>query len=212
MRSCFAFALASRVDSTKAVSESAYVTRSRSCPRCVWVRASWSVGNSRRRHACADRPVRMSGGVLLLLPFLCRPHQARPAPRPVAARECPSRGLFEGLVTPPSCSVVAVATPRLHRAPPRSRRSSLYVVLHLAVISRARHRPSFLDDVIPTVLFRRCLSVSCPSRSGSCLRPVNGEIGVELGTRSLCNSRLLSSRQLDLAMNCFLNNLRRTVV
>ena len=31
-----------------------------------WPRASWSVGTSRLRHACTDRPVSMSGGALRL--------------------------------------------------------------------------------------------------------------------------------------------------
>ena len=34
----------------EALFESAYDTRARSCPRCVWLCASWSVGTSRRRH------------------------------------------------------------------------------------------------------------------------------------------------------------------
>ena len=48
----------------------------RSCRRCVWLSASWSLGTSRRRHAPIDRPVYMSGGAcycwsLVLLPCLC---------------------------------------------------------------------------------------------------------------------------------------------
>ena len=38
----------------EALLESAYDTRSRSCLRCVWLCASWSVGTSRRRHVRID--------------------------------------------------------------------------------------------------------------------------------------------------------------
>ena len=38
----------------EALFESAYDTHSCSCPRCVWLCASWSVGTSRRRHVRID--------------------------------------------------------------------------------------------------------------------------------------------------------------
>ena len=38
---------------------------------CVWLRASWSVGTSRRRHVIADWPVFMSGGALCFWWSLC---------------------------------------------------------------------------------------------------------------------------------------------
>ena len=47
--------------------------------------------------ACLVEPCVLDGP-LGTLPCLFKPHQARPTPRPVAARECPSRGLAERLV------------------------------------------------------------------------------------------------------------------
>ena len=41
----------------------------RSCRRCAWLCASWSVGTSRRRHACIDGPVSMSGGANFVHPL-----------------------------------------------------------------------------------------------------------------------------------------------
>ena len=55
-------------DPAEAVFESTYVaSRSRSCPRCVWLRASWSVGTSRRRHAMLLDP-----SACLVEPSCCR--------------------------------------------------------------------------------------------------------------------------------------------
>ena len=87
---------------------SSAVATLRSCRRC-WMCASWSAGTSRRKHACADWPVRMSGGACFCLLCSCRPLRARPAPRPVAARECPHReALLKVLCSSepliPSCS------------------------------------------------------------------------------------------------------------
>ena len=45
-------------------------------PLLRWPCASWSVGTSRLRHACTDRPVSMSGGALFLLMEQCAPSRA----------------------------------------------------------------------------------------------------------------------------------------
>ena len=70
--------------------------------------ASWSAGTPRRRRACTDRPVSTSGGA-----FQCgglysssracavSPQQARPAPRPVAAREYPHREALQKVFCSP---------------------------------------------------------------------------------------------------------------
>ena len=64
----------------------------RALPPKLWLCASWSVGTSRGRHARIDGPVRMSGGACYCgasapLVLVLSPQQARPTPRPVAARE-----------------------------------------------------------------------------------------------------------------------------
>ena len=100
-QSCFAcFASAS-----KSRSRQSSVATLRSCHRCVWLRALWPVGTSRRRHTCTvDRsaclvePLCSWWSPFCSFSSLCRPHQAQPMPRVVAAGECPSRGLVEGFV------------------------------------------------------------------------------------------------------------------
>ena len=91
---------------------------------------------------------------MLMEPFcssssLCRPHQARSAARPVAARKCPSRGVVEGPVAPPGCILPAAPSlPSLlrdfvdHLARSTHRRTLSCTAAHRVVISR--HRPSFL--------------------------------------------------------------------
>ena len=98
-------------------SQSRRDSRSRSCPCCVWLRAPWSVGtfSTQTRYVLIDRSACLVEPCVAH-PCLCRPHQARLASRPVAARECPSRGLVEGLLAPPSCSLrAALSLPSLHR-------------------------------------------------------------------------------------------------
>ena len=96
----------------EALFEGAYDTRSRSCPLCKWLRASWSVGTSRRRHV---RIHHVWWSLLLLVePFCSYPCSRKPAPGTSSAasgrcsRIYPSRGLEESLVLPelliPSCS------------------------------------------------------------------------------------------------------------
>ena len=82
--------------------EAQVVATLRSCRRCAWPRASWSVGSTLAlidRSACLVEPLSLIEP-FCCFPCLCRPHKARPAPRPIAARQCPSRGLVEGLVLP----------------------------------------------------------------------------------------------------------------
>ena len=191
--------------------ESAIVTRSRGCPRCVWM------------------PVLIDGSACLVEPSCFFPVPVQPAPSmsgaasPVAAHECPSRGLVEGLVAPPSCFFrAALSFPSLERCcveHPLLEGSSLYVILdscspgrHIACAAQAfmldRHSSLILG--LPVCEITRCSSVLCHLvlvLSSRC----QWRAGVELGTSSWCNSRLLSSRQLDLVMNCIFSS-RRTVV
>ena len=87
---------------------SAYDTRSRSCPRCVWLCASWSVGTSRHRHVLIDRPVIMSGGACCCWQSHSCSRKPAPGTSSAASGRCsrivPSRGLEKVFVLIPSCS------------------------------------------------------------------------------------------------------------
>ena len=143
MRSCFAcFAPASGSWSRRSC-----VATLRSCRRCAWPRASWSVGTSRRRLAFADWPVRMSGGAcywwsFLLLPCLCYPRSKNdrlrvrsPLTKPIA--EPPGRRSC----APPSCSLWAAPAASMHWFIWSSWLSWLRWCLLLASLDRLVNRP-----------------------------------------------------------------------
>ena len=179
-------------DPAEAVFESTYVaSRSRSCPRCVWLRASWSGGTSRRRHAMLlDRSA--------CLPSCCwwssSPSRAcagsiknvrRRVRSPLACREA-----LLGRVAPPSCSLrAALSLPSLHRDcikhPSRLRRFRCTLFPRscspgrrrldtgLRVISRARHSELCKSNTVlsyssclPARI--RCCWSAWPSRSYHC--------------------------------------------
>ena len=80
----------------------------RSCRRCAWLCASWSVDTSRRRHACIDRPVSMSGGANFFHPLRGPVTTSHRFPSRVIphgpGHDVPSRGPFV------SCSCRLTAT------------------------------------------------------------------------------------------------------
>ena len=178
--------------------ESAVVTRSRSCPGHF----------STQTCLCWLTTPHVWWSLCVCLPAPSRSGAASSRSRMPIARPC-RRSCRS------SCSHRA-AVPSHHRecVEHPSRKAHRCTPALLNWPSSRAARAFLLDVVIPT---RFCPRLACeiirfmPSRSGPCLRAVNGEL-VERGTSSLYNSRMFSSRQLDLVTNCFLNSSRRTVV
>ena len=164
--------------------------------------------------ACLVEPCVVSGTACM-----CRPHEARRAPRPVDARECPSPSLVSELLVP-SRSIVAVSLRLLRHPLVRGDHLCVFfstaALLTVGVHVRATQALP-LDAVIPTQFRRPRVAglIECRPRPEFCSSHCRWRSLGSLLSRSpkvhrcltlqesFFNSRPSSSQQLGHVMNCF---------
>ena len=171
--------------------ESAIVTRSRSCHRCVFAPAAVSapcgcVPHGQWAFLDADMPVLVGRSACLVEPLCFSPVSVLQAASSELLRR--SRRLIATASSTSSLEALSCSPGR-----------------HLACAAQV----FLLDVVIPTWFCHprlACLRNHMPLISFMSISQANS--GWDSAPVFLCNSRLLSTRQLDLVMSCFLNSSR----